>query len=644
MIELLFGFIGLSLILYLLTQTTYLLTQTTTEREKQSPPCDSPKSATHSDTSYAFVQSANHNGEVRGLSSSRVSTPYSFGEKGLHHTRLSSTEQDGSPSSTASTRPPSPSSTSWSGILAMNKKEVVSGASSRLGSGVWQSNTRPPSPSSTSWSGIPAMNKKEVVSGASSRLGSGVWQSNTRPPSDSDTVTQTTKKQASVSDTVKRGERNLENKMYKKAEKEFNHVLAETTDPQLRGRANAGLFEVHVEALNMESTVSEELCRYHFESAIRHLVLKPQTKNFDEDCYRVVGALLNVTFGAVALNTRGMCVGLALTKPSIKPAIVVSALRAAALRAFAEATRQTRNGDDSMWLSCALALLRKCKKSCEDLEVDCTDLKDSQVKGDLMKEMDFNIESCKARLNIVKGDEQKKKALTESKNLNMNLIWSADDLYDEAAYIASNSGDVESEASAKGKRGLLFSQVMKDDKQAFPLLKEAIRLFLTITDWKGGDTPSSWNNIKYPSWYIEVTALFQKLQQMEEQKEQNKEAEKEKKRREEAMKDKKVKAQVDELGEKSTKLDPVSFVKWVLKNHPRSNGSERLKDISTKLEDLQKLTAMNDRDRLIKQIVLATIRIYHPDKAKEGENHFLHTQITTYLNAKYDLYKVSESE
>ena len=102
------------------------------------------------------------------------------------------------------------------------------------------------------------------------------------------------------------------------------------------------------------------------------------------------------------------------------------------------------------------------------------------------------------------GDSMLERALKEDEFVNLDLVWGAYDKYKEAE-ILSKGEDVEILCMSLFSRAKIYRDVLKDTFNCKQLLKEAMALAQTLI-------PGPYHN---RPWYIELTALSQKIRDEE---------------------------------------------------------------------------------------------------------------------------------
>lgn len=108
-----------------------------------------------------------------------------------------------------------------------------------------------------------------------------------------------------------------------------------------------------------------------------------------------------------------------------------------------------------------------------------------------------------ARLAIQRGDEYVQCALAHSEALDMELVWTGLDAYQEACVLArGHAKDIETEAIGVARRGKIYAKVLRSESLARPLLVQASTLATSLAPRSFHGTP----------WYDECIRQLQVYQ------------------------------------------------------------------------------------------------------------------------------------
>ena len=217
------------------------------------------------------------------------------------------------------------------------------------------------------------------------------------------------------------------------------------------------------------------------------------------------------------------------------------------------------------------------------------------------------------------GDGMLERALNEEEHINIDLVWDAYDKYKEAELL-SRGEDVEILCMSLFNRAKIFRDVFKDKYNCKELLREANGLAQTLI-------PGPYH--KRP-WYIELTAMMQRIRDDEIRAENSKWENQRKPYLEKVQKDMKKIAKY-ERGELR------KLCEFIFKNHP----PKHISNFESKTPDFATLEAHSGRKPLQKMVTL-----YHPDRVDKEKYGFeylvLCEEISKILTHRYNCMKFAD--
>jgi len=207
-------------------------------------------------------------------------------------------------------------------------------------------------------------------------------------------------------------------------------------------------------------------------------------------------------------------------------------------------------------------------------------------------------------------------AVLDSEEMSVDLVWGALDLLKQAAI---TSGDVEVEANARGKMGLVYFKILKMEDIAKTYIRESMDLTKTMSC-----------NLYTFYWYAEVAKVWQELQEEVVRREEDLWA----KEREPLLQDKEVKRSLKLLETKST--DDIKEFAEFLFDYFEPEHLKRKVTYEEFKSEAQSKGFFDSSKKLLQKLIIH----WHPDKvSKESEEdkkwYIVCEEITKKLTAKY---------
>jgi len=218
--------------------------------------------------------------------------------------------------------------------------------------------------------------------------------------------------------------------------------------------------------------------------------------------------------------------------------------------------------------------------------------------------------------SIFEAGETIDNAVLDSEEMSVDLVWEALDLLKQAAM---TSGDVEVEANARGKMGLVYFKILKMKDIAKTYIKESMDLTKTM----------ACNPYTF-SWYAEVAKVWQELQEEVVRREEDLWT----KEREPLLHDKEVKRSLKLLETKS--IDDIKEFAEFLFDYFEPEHLKRKITYEEFKSEAQSKGFFDSSSKLLQKLIIH----WHPDKvSKESEEdkkwYIVCEEITKKLTAKY---------
>ena len=206
------------------------------------------------------------------------------------------------------------------------------------------------------------------------------------------------------------------------------------------------------------------------------------------------------------------------------------------------------------------------------------------------------------------------KAINETEDLDLELIWDSIDLYREAIRKAVNK-DLEIEAEILSKIGTIYENVFKINEKSKEYYMACFSLAESLK-------PKIFTN---KSWYIKCRSAIERFQnKVVKEEEEAKEAEKQKILH-------KIKDDLEKIKAKARSLSNFDFIQFVYADYPPPEKSKNYENIQKHLKD--------SNDKKAFQLAMCD---YHPDKNmndQRKEMKFIYEDIAKYLGNKYQSMK-----
>jgi len=273
--------------------------------------------------------------------------------------------------------------------------------------------------------------------------------------------------------------------------------------------------------------------------------------------------------------------------------------------------------------------LELTRESMEKLE------KEGKMLVPVVKEMQADLAMIRAEYQthtaMAKGlqaldiaEDMVEDALRGREEMSVELVWDALDMLKQAALV---SGDVEVEANARGKMGLIYLNILKLEDIAKAYLSNAMDLVKTLT-------MENTVNLYSFSWYAEVAKAWNELQDEVIKREEDIWA----KEKEPLLQDKEVKRSL-KLIEAMEFDDVEESAKFLFEYFEPDHLKEKVTFEAFKKEASVK-GFINDPKKMLMKLIIH----WHPDKvSKETEENkkwfIICEEITKKLTAKYSLMK-----
>jgi len=211
-------------------------------------------------------------------------------------------------------------------------------------------------------------------------------------------------------------------------------------------------------------------------------------------------------------------------------------------------------------------------------------------------------------------------AILNSEEMSVDFVWGALDLLKQAAI---TSGDVEVEANARGKMGLVYFKILKMEDIAKTYIRESMDLTKTMS-----------SNLYTFSWYAEVAKVWQELQEEVVRREEDLWA----KEREPLLQDKEVKRSLKLLETK--RIDDIKEYAEFLFDYFEPEHLKRKVTYEEFKTEAESKGLFDSSKKLLQKLITH----WHPDKvSKDSEEdkkwYIVCEEITKKLTAKYTEFK-----